>query len=223
MACRSSTIDRLRTGRVTGSRDRRRAQGRGRIHGRRRAGRVPGGVLQEGLGQHPPPGRAIHPAGARRREAVATHARRKCEPSTTIARTPLRGCDHRKGEEQKLRPLDSAEARRKRKATANRDLTVLKAALNLASPTGGPPAIRRGRSVKPFKDVDGARLRYLTDDEARRVVNAARPGVSPDRASALLTGARWGELRRVAVADVDLRSGTVRLLRPRAARLGIAT
>lgn len=47
------------------------------------------------------------------------------------ATTPAR-LRTRKGEEQKLRPLDTPEAKRRRKATANRDLTVLKAALNLA-------------------------------------------------------------------------------------------
>jgi integrase len=129
------------------------------------------------------------------------------ERATTPAR--LRS---RKGTEQKHRPLDTAEARRKRQSTANRDLTVLKAALNLAFANGRIASDLAWKSVKPFKDVDGTRLRYLTDDEARRVVNAAGPEFRPIVQAALLTGARWGELRRVRVADVDLRSGTLRLM-----------
>jgi integrase len=126
------------------------------------------------------------------------------------ANTPAR-LRSRKGEEQKFRPLDTSDAKRQRKATANRDLTVLKAALNLAYANGRIASDHAWRTVKPFKNVDGAKLRYLTDDEARRLVNAAGTEFRPIVQAALLTGARWGELRNVTVADVDLRSATVRL------------
>ena len=127
-----------------------------------------------------------------------------------IAAAPAR-LRSRKGADQQFRPLETPEAHRKRKATANRILTVLKAALNLAYANGRIANDQAWKSVKPFKDVDGARLRYLTDDEARRLVNAASPEIRPIVQAALLTGARWGELRRIVVADVDLRSHTVRL------------
>ena len=117
----------------------------------------------------------------------------------------------RKGEEQKFRPLDDIEAKRRRRSTANRDLTVLKAALNRAHANGRIATDAAWKMVKPFKGVDGARLRYLSDDEARRVVNAAGAEFRAIVQAALLTGARWGELRRVAARDVDLQSGTVRL------------
>ena len=115
----------------------------------------------------------------------------------------------RSGEDQKYRPLDDADARRKRRATANRDLTVLKAALNQAYLNGRIGIDVAWRVVKPFKGVDGARLRYLADDEARRIVNAAGPEFRPIVQAALLTGARWGELRRVRVQDFDLKAATV--------------
>lgn len=127
------------------------------------------------------------------------------------ATTPAR-LRTRKGEEQKLRPLDTSEAKRKRKATANRDLTVLKAALNLAYANGRIASDHAWRHVKPFKNVDGAKLRFLTDDESRRIVNAAGAEFRPIVQAALLTGARWGELRNVSVEDVDLQAGTVRLV-----------
>lgn len=126
------------------------------------------------------------------------------------ATTPAR-LRTRKGEEQKLRPLDTSEARRRRMATANRDMTVLKAALNLAFANGRIASDHAWRTVKPFKNVDGAKLRNLSDDEARRLVNAVGPEFRPIVQAALLTGARWGELRNVMVADVDLRAATVRL------------
>lgn len=126
------------------------------------------------------------------------------------ANTPAR-LRSKKGKDQQFRPLDSDEAKRKRKATANRDLTVLKAALNFAYKEGRIATDQAWRSVKPFKRVDGARLRYLKDDEARRLVNAAGPEFRPIVQASLLTGARWGELRNVRVGDVDLQSATVRL------------
>lgn len=133
------------------------------------------------------------------------------------ASTPAR-IRTRRGQEQRLKPLDSAEARRARMATANRDLTVLKAALNLAFNDGRIASDHAWKTVKPFKDVDGVRLRYLTDDEARRLVNACLPDFRPIVQASLLTGGRWGELRSVVVNDVDLRAGTVRLRETKAGK-----
>lgn len=129
---------------------------------------------------------------------------------TDRANTPAR-LRTRKGAEQKFRALDTADEKRKRRATANRDLTVLKAALNLAYANGRIATDQAWRSVKPFKGVDAARQRYLSDDEARRLVNAVGAEFRPIVQAALLTGARWGELRSVKVADVDLDAGTVHL------------
>ena len=129
---------------------------------------------------------------------------------TDRANTPAR-LRTRKGEEQKVRPLDTPEAKRRRMATANRDMTVLKAALNQAFANGRIASDHAWRTVKPYKNVDGAKLRYLSDDEARRLVNAVGPEFRPIVQAALLTGARWGELRNVLVADVDFRARTVRL------------
>lgn len=128
------------------------------------------------------------------------------ERATTAARLRTR-----KGNEQKFRPLDDADAKRKRRATANRDLTVLKAALNLAYANGRTGTDQAWRSVKPFKGVDAPRQRYLSDDEARRLVNAAGEDFRPIVQAALLTGARWGELRAIKVGDVDLQASTVHL------------
>jgi len=118
----------------------------------------------------------------------------------------------RKGaEKQNERPADDKEALRKRRATANRDLTVLKAALNLAAATRDGLPIAAWSKVRPFKGVDVAKRRYLTDDEARRLVNASEPEFRPIVRAALLTGGRYGELRHAQVKDYDRQSRTVYL------------
>lgn len=119
----------------------------------------------------------------------------------------------RKGsEKQNERPADDQEALRKRRSTANRDLTVLKAALNLAAETRSWLPVAAWSKVKAFEGVDVAKRRYLTDDEARRLVNAAEPEFRPMVRAALLTGGRYGELRHARVKDYDRQSRTVFLV-----------
>jgi hypothetical protein len=89
--------------------------------------------------------------------------------------------------ERNVRAALTDDAIRARRATANRDLTVLKAALNrFADDHPGLP-VHAWRDVKPFKGVDGAKLRYLDDNEARRLVNACDPDFRPMVQAALLT------------------------------------
>lgn len=111
--------------------------------------------------------------------------------------------------EPNVRPADSDEAKRRRRSTANRDLTVLKAALNRAFREGKCPSDDAWRRVKPFPKADGARLRYLSDSEARRLVNACDPSFRPMVVAALLTGARYGELAGAQVRDFDEQAGVL--------------
>ncbi|MBV8093007.1 MAG: hypothetical protein JO110_07200 [Acetobacteraceae bacterium] len=50
---------------------------------------------------------------------------------------------------------------------------MLKAALNLAYREGRVARDDAWRRVKPFQKVAAARVRYLTDEEALRLMNAA--------------------------------------------------
>lgn len=119
----------------------------------------------------------------------------------------------RKGaEKQNERPADDKEALRKRRATANRDLTVLKAALNLAAEARDWLPVAAWSKVKAFGGVDVPKRRYLNDDEARRLVNASDPEFRPMVRAALLTGGRYGELRHAQVKDYDRQSRTVFLV-----------
>ena len=59
-----------------------------------------------------------------------------------------------------------------------------------------------GRKLKPFRDVEVARIRYLTVAEAQRLINASHP-------AALETGCRYSELTRLEVHDFNPDTGTV--------------
>ncbi len=128
------------------------------------------------------------------------------------ADTPARLRTKAKAETQNERALDTPEARRRRMSTVNRDLTVLKAALNFAFREGKVVSDDAWRKVKPFAKVERAKLRYLTDDESRRLINAMSPEFRPIAQAALFTGARYSELATIRVVDLDLRAGTVWLM-----------
>jgi integrase len=116
----------------------------------------------------------------------------------------------RKGEAQKHREAVSTDdARRARRASANRTWTVLRAALNHAFRDGKVESDLAWRKVKPFRAVDVARLRYLSIDEAQRLINACDPDFRPLVQGALQTGARYGELCALTVADFNGDVGAV--------------
>jgi integrase len=99
---------------------------------------------------------------------------------------------------------------RRRRASANRVLTYLKAALNHCFDEGHVPSNDAwGRKLKPFRDVEVARVRYLTVAEAKRLINASDPEFRPLVEAALQTGARYSELVRLEVADFNPDAGTV--------------
>jgi len=115
-----------------------------------------------------------------------------------------------KNAEQNYRETpDSDEARRKRKASANRIFTILKAALNAAYRDGKASADDAWRRVKPFPKVDKAKLRYLSDEESRRLVNSCDPSFRPMVQAALLTGARYSEIANLECRDFDEQSQTI--------------
>ena len=108
----------------------------------------------------------------------------------------------------------TAEERRARKATANKSVTVLRAALNYAFNSGLIDDDKVWRRFKPFEKVDAARERSLSLEEAKRLINAADGGNSGFRdlvRAALMTGMRYGELCRLKVADYA--DGKVAVLR----------
>jgi len=102
------------------------------------------------------------------------------------------------------------EGVRRRRASANRVLTMLKALLNHAYDEGVvSDASAWGRKLKPFRDVEVARIRYLSIAEAKRLINACDPDFRPMVRAALETGCRYSELARLEVSDFNPDSGTV--------------
>jgi integrase len=101
------------------------------------------------------------------------------------------------------------EGRRARKATVNRTLSVLKAILNKAFEDDLVDDDREWRKVKPFANVDSVEIRFLTEAEAVRLVNACAPALRSLARAALFTGARYGELARMKVSHFDARGGRV--------------
>jgi integrase len=104
---------------------------------------------------------------------------------------------------------DDEDARRARKATTNRILTMLKAALNRAFHADRVSSDSAWRKVKPFKRVDEAVVRYLSTTEARRLVRACPEDFRRLVQAALLTGCRYAELARRKCGDFNPDSGTL--------------
>lgn len=116
----------------------------------------------------------------------------------------------RKGAAPKYRAVgEDPESIRRRRATANRTLTILKAVLNHAFQNGKVASDTAWRQVKPFHGADAPRLRYLDHAECKRLANAAGRDFRPMVQAALLTGCRYGELAALNVADFHQPSGTV--------------
>ncbi len=100
-------------------------------------------------------------------------------------------------------PSDDPDAPRARRSTANRVLTILKAALNFAFREGLVAADDEWRRVQPFAKADAAKVRYLTDAEALCLINSSTDEFRPLVTAALLTGCRYGELTGLRAGDVD--------------------
>ncbi len=101
-----------------------------------------------------------------------------------------------------------AETRRRAQDSANRVLTILRAALNRAWSDGQVTDDSAWRRVQPFSGVGEARKVFLTEAEGQLLVNACHDQALRDLVAAgLLTGARLGEMTAAQVGDVDLDDG----------------
>jgi integrase len=109
----------------------------------------------------------------------------------------------------KAKDGQDGDAVRQHRASANRVLTILRAALNHAFRDGNAASDIPWRTVKPFRDVDAPRLRYFTKDEVTRLINAAQGNFRDLVLAALFTGCRYGELTRLRAGDFNPDSGTI--------------
>jgi integrase len=112
----------------------------------------------------------------------------------------------------------SSDGIRSRRATANRVMTVLKAALNHAWKAGHVASDDAWRRVRPFKSVEMARVRYLSEAECTRLVNACEPTFRNLVRGALLTGCRYSELAGVRTADFNADAGVITIRESKAGK-----
>ena len=150
----------------------------------------------------------ILPALGKMEVAKLTTARLRTWQSQLVT-SPARVRTRRGAEQQFREVADDPEAVRRRQATANRLLTVLKAILNHAWREGRAPGDEAWRRVKPFAGADVPKVRYLTAAEIKRLVNACDPDFRQLVRAALLTGCRYGELISLRCSDYNPDTGTV--------------
>ncbi|WNV04197.1 tyrosine-type recombinase/integrase [Candidatus Methylospira mobilis] len=125
---------------------------------------------------------------------------------TDLAEAPKRN----RGKLIEIDKTDEDEVR-KRRASANRILTALKAALNHAYRAGRVASDDAWRRVSPFKRADAPKIRFLSTDECNRLLNAADPDFRPMVRAGLLTGCRYGELVKLKVSDFNESNGSIHI------------
>jgi integrase len=128
-----------------------------------------------------------------------------------LAEAPARLRTRRTAQRQNIREIDLEDpnAVRQRRASANRIFGVLKAALNFAFREGHAATDEAWRRVKPFREANAPKIRYLSHGEARRLVNTCEPDLRALVQCALLTGCRYGEITGFRAGDFDREAGTV--------------
>lgn len=105
--------------------------------------------------------------------------------------------------------LSNPEVIRRRRDTANRTLTTLKAALNWAFDNRLVTDDAAWRLVKPYRGTTAARVRFLSPAEQKALIAASNGAIRDLVSAALVTGARFGELARLRVSDYDAANKSV--------------
>lgn len=120
-----------------------------------------------------------------------------------LALTNKRVRSSKKLNEQKyiINNTDDNEYQRRRRATANRVITIFKAILNHAFNLNKVESNEAWQKLKSFKNVSEPKIRFLSENESIRLINACEPDFRLLVRAALLTGARYGELTSLKISD----------------------
>ena len=135
------------------------------------------------------------------------------KPIAKLAIDRLKSTHVRTWLNEQLADVDSAddESMRQAKASANRNLTSFKAALNFAFKNHLVASDAAWKVVSRFEKTDKRRERFLTLDERQRLLAACRDDLRLFVEALLLTGARPGEIAATTVRDFDKAQGTLTL------------
>jgi integrase len=116
-----------------------------------------------------------------------------------------------KGEQAASRSIDTQdrEAIRKRHATANRIFTVLRAALNFGYKRNRIATKAAWEKISPFRQVDAPKVRYLSIDECKRLIESCPADFRRLVRGALYTGMRYSELTALRVNAFNPASNTI--------------
>jgi hypothetical protein len=104
---------------------------------------------------------------------------------------------------------ETPDAIRASRASANRTMTILKAALTQCYKNDQAASDRAWKTCEAFRDVNRARIRYFSRDEITRLLNAATGDFRSLCKAALFSGARYSELGRLKVSDFATDTGTL--------------
>ncbi len=108
--------------------------------------------------------------------------------------------------------VSKTELKRRRKATAQRKWTMLRAALNHAFSAGEVSSDVVWRSIKPIRDIDAPPpSRILTAKECRVLTSKVVAEFRPIAQATFLTGAAFKELRETTVDDYMPETGHLRV------------
>lgn len=110
-----------------------------------------------------------------------------------------------------VKKSDDPEEVRRSKDTANRVLSMLKAALNLSFNSGIIGDDTAWRRLKAFNSVTAARVLFLSDKQVNTLLETTKGGIHDLLKAGVLTGARYGELARAKVKDFIAKDGTLHL------------
>jgi integrase len=126
-----------------------------------------------------------------------------------LAESPRRMTGKVRDEVKHLADATTDDERRARKDSSNRVLTNLKSALNYSFKTNRYRGPANWREVKKYEGVGRARVRFLSVQEQRRLVNACPDGFKQLVQAALYTGCRYGELCRLKIRDFNPTAGSI--------------
>lgn len=140
---------------------------------------------------------------------------------TGLAKAPKLARAGRTTAKRKSRAVDpkDVDSVRARRSTANRTLTILKAAFNHSFQEGRVASDDAWRKVKPFREVDAAIVHFLSDDECRRLANSCDGAFRNLVRAALLTGCRYGELTKMRASDFGAEAGTITVRESKAGKV----